>query len=306
MTCCIRWHIDLPGATAVCAIAPCDAAACQRANPMIFRLFRRTPRDGSIASLYGMIVAQARPPAFYQSYGVPDTVNGRLEMLMLHAVLLLRRVWSASRRRSARSARGCSTVSAATWTTACARWEWAISPCREKCAGSGEAFYGRQAAYRSALADGRPSRRLRRPLPAMYLPARRRTRARHAACSLCARGRAAGSPSRTDSSAAQLAFPDPERVFHARVRQTDGAIRRRLNQRRRVLGACRSRSAQVPESGRHLDLVADERTRAAIARLAGLAALPRLWPASTSRCMGAAACACVGRVIGHRRPDSAW
>ena len=59
---------------------------------MISRLFRRTPQDDSIASLYGMIVAQARAPAFYQIYGVPDTVNGRLEMVMLHAVLVLRQL----------------------------------------------------------------------------------------------------------------------------------------------------------------------------------------------------------------------
>jgi hypothetical protein len=34
---------------------------------MIFKLFRRTPRDGTIACLYGTIVAQARLPAFYQN-----------------------------------------------------------------------------------------------------------------------------------------------------------------------------------------------------------------------------------------------
>src|SRR3989442_12960591 len=60
---------------------------------MIFKLFRRTPRD-PIACLYGTIVAQARLPAFYQIYGVPDTVNGRLEMIMLHTVLFLRRLES--------------------------------------------------------------------------------------------------------------------------------------------------------------------------------------------------------------------
>jgi cytochrome b pre-mRNA-processing protein 3 len=37
-----------------------------------------------------MIVAQARSEAFYRDYGVPDTVEGRLDMLMLHLVLLLR------------------------------------------------------------------------------------------------------------------------------------------------------------------------------------------------------------------------
>jgi cytochrome b pre-mRNA-processing protein 3 len=64
----------------------------RRASPMIFHLFRRAPPDPSIALLYGAIVAQARAPAFYQSYGVPDTVNGRFEMIVLHLVLLLQRL----------------------------------------------------------------------------------------------------------------------------------------------------------------------------------------------------------------------
>jgi cytochrome b pre-mRNA-processing protein 3 len=59
---------------------------------MILHLFRRTPRNPNIASLYGMIVAQARSPEFYRAYGVPDTVNGRFEMIALHAVLFLARL----------------------------------------------------------------------------------------------------------------------------------------------------------------------------------------------------------------------
>jgi cytochrome b pre-mRNA-processing protein 3 len=59
---------------------------------MILRLFRHAPRSASIAGLYGMIVAQARTPEFYRGYGVPDTVNGRFEMIALHTVLLLRRL----------------------------------------------------------------------------------------------------------------------------------------------------------------------------------------------------------------------
>lgn len=59
---------------------------------MILPLFRRNPPDSSIDRLYGAIVAQARTPAFYVGYGVPDTVEGRLDMIMLHAVLLLQRV----------------------------------------------------------------------------------------------------------------------------------------------------------------------------------------------------------------------
>src|SRR2546423_9003068 len=59
---------------------------------MIFHLFRRTRGDDIITSLYGTIVAQARAAAFYQNYGVPDTVNGRFEMIVLHVVVLLHRL----------------------------------------------------------------------------------------------------------------------------------------------------------------------------------------------------------------------
>jgi len=59
---------------------------------MILPLFRRNRRDDSIDGLYGAIVAQARLPIFYAAHGVPDSVEGRLEMIMLHTVLLLNRV----------------------------------------------------------------------------------------------------------------------------------------------------------------------------------------------------------------------
>ena len=62
---------------------------------MISLPFRRFPRNPSIDALYGTIVAQARSPAFYRGYGVPDTVAGRLDMLMLHLLLLLRRLAAA-------------------------------------------------------------------------------------------------------------------------------------------------------------------------------------------------------------------
>jgi len=53
-------------------------------------LFRRS--DPTIAALYGAIVAQARDPRFYASYGVPDTVLGRFDLIVLHLALLLRRL----------------------------------------------------------------------------------------------------------------------------------------------------------------------------------------------------------------------
>jgi cytochrome b pre-mRNA-processing protein 3 len=59
---------------------------------MISLPFRRSRQTLNIDALYGMIVAQARSPAFYAGYGVPDTVAGRLDMIVLHLVLLLRQL----------------------------------------------------------------------------------------------------------------------------------------------------------------------------------------------------------------------
>ena len=59
---------------------------------MISHLFRRSARSGTISTLYGMIVAQARLPCFYQDYGVADTVNGRFDLIILHLTLVLDRL----------------------------------------------------------------------------------------------------------------------------------------------------------------------------------------------------------------------
>ena len=56
-----------------------------------FRKPRLTPA-GTIEAIYGMIVTQAREPIFYRDLGVPDTVNGRFDLLLLHLWLLLRRL----------------------------------------------------------------------------------------------------------------------------------------------------------------------------------------------------------------------
>ncbi len=59
---------------------------------MILNLLRRNPPKTTIQALYGVIVAQARLPSFYAGYGVPDTVDGRFDMIVLHLFLLTRRM----------------------------------------------------------------------------------------------------------------------------------------------------------------------------------------------------------------------
>lgn len=42
--------------------------------------------------LYFLLVRQARKPIFYINYGVPDSLDGHFEMIVLHVVLILRRL----------------------------------------------------------------------------------------------------------------------------------------------------------------------------------------------------------------------
>jgi cytochrome b pre-mRNA-processing protein 3 len=126
---------------------------------MILSAFRRTNQARNIHSLYGAIVAQARLPAFYIQYGVPDSVEGRFEMLVLHLVLVLRRLAD----RQAIAAGGPSlgpgsAIGQRLFDVFCRDLDDNL---REMGVGDlavprrmrqfGEAFYGRQAAYGAAL-----------------------------------------------------------------------------------------------------------------------------------------------------------
>ncbi|MBS7537430.1 ubiquinol-cytochrome C chaperone family protein [Ancylobacter lacus] len=59
---------------------------------MILRFFRRDDAVETIQRLYGAIVAQSRDPVFYTAYRVPDTIEGRFEMILLHLFALFHRL----------------------------------------------------------------------------------------------------------------------------------------------------------------------------------------------------------------------
>jgi len=123
---------------------------------MIPARFRRQPRTGNIGALYGMIVAQARVPAFYSRYSVPDTVQGRFDLIVLHMVLVLRRLSAGSGAAGPAE----NEVGQQLFDVFCRDLDANL---REMGVGDlrvpkemrrfGEAFYGRQAAYRGALAS---------------------------------------------------------------------------------------------------------------------------------------------------------
>lgn len=56
------------------------------------RLFGSNEWEAPARLLYESVVAQARRPDFYRDLGVPDTVDGRFELVALHGYLLLRRL----------------------------------------------------------------------------------------------------------------------------------------------------------------------------------------------------------------------
>lgn len=60
-----------------------------------FKKRRALNADAKI--LYQGCVAQSRNPTFYAQYGVPDTIDGRFEMVALHCFLLMRRLRAAGR-----------------------------------------------------------------------------------------------------------------------------------------------------------------------------------------------------------------
>lgn len=55
-------------------------------------LGRSRAEDEATMDLYHAIVAQARQPVLYQRFGVPDTVDGRFEMIVFHSVLFFHRL----------------------------------------------------------------------------------------------------------------------------------------------------------------------------------------------------------------------
>jgi len=115
---------------------------------MILPLFRRPGR--TIDALYGAIVAQARAAHFYAEMGVPDTVSGRFDMVLLHVVLVLRRLRQGEAKERA--------LAQGLFDAFCRDMDHNL---REMGIGDqglpkhmqrvGEAFYGRAQAYEAAL-----------------------------------------------------------------------------------------------------------------------------------------------------------
>jgi cytochrome b pre-mRNA-processing protein 3 len=59
---------------------------------ILARLFRRKSGKDHIGTVYTAIVTAARRLALYETFGVADTIDGRFDMIVLHAFLVLERL----------------------------------------------------------------------------------------------------------------------------------------------------------------------------------------------------------------------
>jgi cytochrome b pre-mRNA-processing protein 3 len=120
---------------------------------MLTRFLKRYRRDDAIAAaLYGAIVAQARHPALYADLGVPDTLEGRFEMIILHLALVLRHL---------RADEGQKAIGQEVFDTFCMDMDRSLREMGVGDLGVGkrmremaEAFYGRAGRYDAGLAAG--------------------------------------------------------------------------------------------------------------------------------------------------------
>jgi hypothetical protein len=230
---------------------------------MILKRFRLNPWGVKIDDLYGAIVAQSRRAAFYTGYGVPDTIEGRFDLIVLHIVLLLARL-----DRAGRAARG---IGQGLFDRFCRDLDGNL---REMGVGDlavpkrmrqfGEAFYGRQAAYLDAFAAAN-RRKLEKALARNIFQgidgAGPRLLARYA--------RALAHRFEVQNQAALLrgavVFPDPEAIAMTEPRAPNSAAPWHIP----------VTFGEIAETGQHFDLVADASVRAAVAKTAGLRDLPR-------------------------------
>jgi cytochrome b pre-mRNA-processing protein 3 len=119
---------------------------------MFERFLSRKDSLAEIRALYGAVVAQARAPGFYRDFVIPDTIEGRFDMVLLHVYLVWRRLSKAG-----------ATERAAAQQVFDLFFEDMDESMRElgvgdlsvprKVRAMGEAFYGRAGVYDAALAQ---------------------------------------------------------------------------------------------------------------------------------------------------------
>jgi cytochrome b pre-mRNA-processing protein 3 len=119
----------------------------------MFTLFKPNPERAAAERAYHCVVEQARRPGFFLEGGVPDTVDGRFELICLHAFLYLHRL-KAEKPRSARHGRRFVAAMFGDFDRSLREMGTGDLSVGREVKRMAEAFYGRFAAYEAGLAAG--------------------------------------------------------------------------------------------------------------------------------------------------------
>jgi len=119
---------------------------------MFARLFRKDRLPGAARRLYHAILEDARRPALYGPEGAPDTVDGRFDVIVLHAILLIRRLREGGEEPK-RAAQLMFDILFDDMDAALREMGTGDLSVGKKIREMGEAFYGRASAYEDALRD---------------------------------------------------------------------------------------------------------------------------------------------------------
>ena len=173
------------------------------------RFFNPTPSAKIAREIYLLIVAKARQPYFYVRLGVPDTVDGRFDMITLHAILVIERL--------ARGGRAARALSQQLFDEMFADMDRSL---REMGAGDlsvgkkvrkmAEVFYGRAKAYREALAQEDDDALTAALARNVYGGEGRLENARRLARYVMAVAQSLNASMESDIHAGVLQFPDPQ------------------------------------------------------------------------------------------------
>ena len=117
----------------------------------LFGLFGAKRFEEAAHRIYFSLVEQARQPGFYLSCGVPDTADGRFDMIILHAFLLLRRL-KKDHEQTAELAQDLFDLMFADMDQNLREMGVGDLAVGKRIKGMAAAFYGRVAAYEAGLA----------------------------------------------------------------------------------------------------------------------------------------------------------
>jgi cytochrome b pre-mRNA-processing protein 3 len=177
---------------------------------MFFRRFFSNPPEAQAArEVYSAIVAKARQPYFYAELRVPDTVDGRFDMVTLHAILVMIRLAQGGPQASVLSQK---LVDGFFADMDRSLREMGVGDLSigKKVRKMAEAFYGRARAYGDALERGDDEALERALARNIYVGDGSPDKIRRLARYVAEASRALAAQNEADIVAGRLYFPEPQ------------------------------------------------------------------------------------------------